>query len=306
MKTNVNTALGDMPDKFYEQSGAARVYQSTPYLNRNYEITSVNPPTSPITLQFFFTDADFTSLQTANPATTMANLNVTRLDNGTCSNVFDATGATATLLTQTANGAANGVRFINVNTPGFSSFFIHANNNPLVIKLGKIAAVNLGNDNRVDWNTVSEEVSDRFELEHSVDGRNFEKIADVKAIGEPSTYSYLDKNAVKGINYYRLKMIDITNEFAYSPVVSAIVKGENVFVVEAFPNPVKDLLYIRTTGTQGMNAQIHITDISGKLLQQKTVNSNATEIDMKPFASGVYFIKYVDDIHSETIRISKQ
>src|SRR5690606_14698993 len=118
--------------------------------------------------QFFFTDADFLALQTAKPGITMADLHVTRLSTATCSDTFNPTGHTASLLTQLANGVGtNGVRYINVSTPGFSSFFIHADNYPLLIRLQNITAVNRGDHNRIDWNTSSEETGDRFELERS-------------------------------------------------------------------------------------------------------------------------------------------
>ncbi len=48
---------------------------------------------------------------------------------------------------------------------------------PLAIKLGKLTAINVGSANRLEWNTLSEAASDKFELQRSADGKTFEGIA---------------------------------------------------------------------------------------------------------------------------------
>ncbi|HTN44816.1 MAG TPA: right-handed parallel beta-helix repeat-containing protein [Flavipsychrobacter sp.] len=308
MKTNANTAaLGAMPNKFYEQTGPSRLYNGTPYLNRNYEITSATAPASPVTLQFFFTDADYISLQAAKPTLTMAALNVTRLESAVCADTFNPAGFTASLLPQLANGAASGVRFINVNTPGFSTFFIHADNSPLAIRLETIAAINMGDHNRIDWNTLTEEAGDRFELERSKDASNFMKIAEMNAKGVSSKYTYLDYNASAGVNYYRLKMWDNKGEFSYSTIVKATMGSGKRFTVDIFPNPLAgEEVTVKTTGSQGGNASILLTDASGKVVLRVKMTGSVQTLKLNGLASGVYFIQYTDDAHAQNIKLTKQ
>jgi hypothetical protein len=44
-------------------------------------------------------------------------------------------------------------------------------------------------------------------------------------------YSYLDENLSARRYYYRLKQIDIDKRFEYSPIVSAVIDGNNDFVL---------------------------------------------------------------------------
>lgn len=189
---------------------------------------------------------------------------------------------------------------------GFSGFYVHTGSSPLNVHLSTISAVNIGTRNRVDWTTATEMAGDYFEIERSIDGTNFSKLSTINAKGVASSYSYWDENPITGINYYRLKMLDAGGRSNYSKVVSAIVKGTGAFTVEAYPNPVSYKVSVKVYGSVGNNAEIIITDITGKLLKEINVNSTETVVDMNRFADGIYLLKYIDDNHHQTIKINKK
>jgi hypothetical protein len=166
--------------------------------------------------------------------------------------------------------------------------------------------VNVGTRNRVDWNTLSEETGDWFELERSSDGANYSFLGTVQAKGQSSTYSFWDENPVNGLNHYRLKMFNKSGSFTYSKDVTAFVKSKGAFLVEAYPNPVSDQLTVRVNGSIGANAAIVITDVTGKLISETEVKGPVTTLNMKDVAHGMYMIKYTDDDHSQTIKVNKQ
>ncbi len=56
----------------------------------------------------------------------------------------------------------------------------------------------------------------------------------------------------------------------------------------------------------GTNAAVVITDLSGKLILKQSLRGHEATFDMKPYASGMYFINYTDDSHNETIKVNKQ
>jgi hypothetical protein len=172
--------------------------------------------------------------------------------------------------------------------------------------LREISAINIGERNRVDWSTMGESNADRFELERSADGDNFNYMGTAAAKGQSSTYSYWDEKPVSGLNHYRLKMFNKAGDFVYSKVVTAFVKGQGAFVVEAYPNPVSDALTVRINGTIGNNATIILTDVGGKLISETVVTGTESKINMGSLAQGMYFIKYFDDNHSQTIKVNKQ
>jgi hypothetical protein len=175
---------------------------------------------------------------------------------------------------------------------------------PLKVKLGDITARNIGSANVVDWNTLSEEISDRFELERSSDGQNFSRIYERRAKGEAGSYTYTDYNAVKGTNYYRLRMVDANGSANYSETVSAFVKSGG-FDVEAFPNPVSHDLTVKVNGVQGADATVQVTDVTGKVIKTLRMNTAVQTINMNGLSNGMYLIKYSDANHTQTIKVNK-
>jgi hypothetical protein len=186
-----------------------------------------------------------------------------------------------------------------------STFTINAVGTPLAIKLGDISATNVGNRNRVDWTTESELSSDKFDLERSADGRNFTKLSTINAKGQASAYSYWDETPVAGVNYYRLKMTDATGNFNYSKMVSAKVRGAGSFIVEAYPNPVSDVLTVTVYGAIGHNPTVSISDVTGKVVKVVSVVNSVATIDMGGMAQGTYLVKYTDNNHTQTIKVNK-
>jgi hypothetical protein len=96
-------------------------------------------------------------------------------------------------------------------------------NTPLPITLVSFSAKIAGSSVKLFWATASEYINDRFEVLRSLDGREFEKIGEVKGSGTTSIltrYEYKDERPFKGVSYYRLKQIDTDGTFEYLPVVA--------------------------------------------------------------------------------------
>lgn len=99
----------------------------------------------------------------------------------------------------------------------------------------------------------------------------------------------------------------ITTSFrTFALSVSSLDK--NSLAINAYPNPVKDILNIEIkSAITDADAILTISDITGKLLYTIPVGGNAKhEISMNSLASGVYTIRYTDKIHTETTRVTKQ
>ena len=189
---------------------------------------------------------------------------------------------------------------------GFSGFFIHTGNTPLFIGLRDISAANIGKRNRIDWSTLTEQKGDVFELQRSGDGDNFTTITGVNAKGEGSTYSYWDESPVNGNNHYRLKLMDAQGKYSYSKVVTALLGKADGLVLEAYPNPVSEVLTLKVYGASGSNPAITISDVTGKMIKMVGLTDNYTQINMSGLADGVYLIKYTDSKYSEIIRVDKR
>ena len=74
------------------------------------------------------------------------------------------------------------------------------------------------------WQTATEINNHRFELEHSIDGKDFKSITTVPGAGFSSTplnYEYTHRDPMPGINYYRLKQIDFDGTISMSQIETA-------------------------------------------------------------------------------------
>jgi hypothetical protein len=166
-----------------------------------------------------------------------------------------------------------------------------------------IEAKNISNEYiKVLWATASEINNNKFEVERSEDGVNFSKIGEVKGNGtttERKDYSYNDKTALQGIRYYyRLKQIDFDETFEYSPIVSEMLKGEDLFTVSEFvPNPATEQakLFIKTGKEQEITIEMH--NYIGQVVKEgKTYlnkGSNTINVDFNDLAAGTYTTRIV-------------
>lgn len=285
-------------------TAAIRQNNSVPYLDRNFLIN--NTSTGPYEVIFPFLSTELTALTTAAPGTTLANLKVTRQSGTTCAANFGMATGTNTVITPTATGNANGVAWVRFNTTGFSNFYLNGLPAPLSIDLKTISASNVGERNRVDWTTASEDKGDVFEIERSTDGENFERIGISKANGTASEYVYWDAAPFSGTNYYRLKLVNIDGSESYTQVVTALVKSGTAFTVNAYPNPVKDVLTVKILGEASGNGQVIISDVTGKVVRSVVLTADKADIDMSGLTNGVYMVRYTDNTHTQTIKINKQ
>lgn len=94
------------------------------------------------------------------------------------------------------------------------------------------------NSAHLRWTTATETNNRGFELEHSQDGRQFQRIARVAAQateGEGAAYSYLHTGLEAGTHYYRLRQIDHDGRYEYSPIASLRIQNEQQGKI--WPNP---------------------------------------------------------------------
>lgn len=98
-----------------------------------------------------------------------------------------------------------------------------------------------------------------------------------------------------------------TTGFLTQPAVSVnTVSGNNMFDVSAYPNPVENNLTVEINGKTTGNASVWLIDITGKVISNTPVTSNKVNVDMTSLPSGLYTVKYVDDVHNEVLKVTKQ
>lgn len=150
--------------------------------------------------------------------------------------------------------------------------------------------------NKLIWATSQEFNSSYFIIERSKDGLNFLEIGKITAAGNSNSersYSFNDNTPAVGLNYYRLRMVDIDNNIKYGPVKS--VRNEGIADVTVYPNPFKNTVSLVITADKRTQGSITITDYSGRQLHSKQTlineGSNTFTIPAASLAAGTYFVK---------------
>lgn len=112
---------------------------------------------------------------------------------------------------------------------------------PVVISEFKLSKAK--SDALLNWSTATEINAERFDIERSYNGVDFQKIGALKAAGTSFTtqdYRYIDKHALQMNTqwlYYRLKQVDFDGQFEYSEVRSLRMDGSTESS-KIFPNPI--------------------------------------------------------------------
>ncbi len=177
--------------------------------------------------------------------------------------------------------------------------FAEANGGIIIpIELATFDAKAVGNRVDLNWSTLSEIESDRFEVERTeiTDGYAdlFSKVSEVSASGTSHSvrnYNTADYGVELGKKYaYRLKMIERSGKFEYSEIEEVELSApNNLMVGEVTPNPVSAQSKVKVSGAS--TANIYLSDMSGrKVVEYAKGNFDGSEvtIDASNLTSGSY------------------
>ena len=165
-------------------------------------------------------------------------------------------------------------------------------NSALPVTLSSFKVTKENNQAALNWITTSEKNSERFEIERSADAKTWRAIGTMAAIEnstENADYSYTDTEPIQGVNYYRLKMIDRDQTFAYSGIRNIAL---DEIELNIFPNPVAHLLNIRSANWDKVRA-IQLVNMNGKEVFT-TKGTVEKTINVSHLTQGAYLIKIED------------
>jgi hypothetical protein len=146
---------------------------------------------------------------------------------------------------------------------------------------------------QLQWQVSNEINTASFVIERSNGATAYTSVGNVAArnVSGNNSYNFTDNNAFTtgAVQLYRLKIIDKDGRFVYSAVIKLTNKQINQLTV--FPNPVTDMITI--SGLQQKEV-IKIFDVTGSLIQQQTVTSQAMTLNIANHSNGIYFLQYMD------------
>jgi uncharacterized protein YxeA len=168
------------------------------------------------------------------------------------------------------------------------------------------------NYNEIKWITAQEYNLSHYELERSIDGGVFQKVADVPATGNVNSnnYSYNDR-ATRLVRryYYRLKSVDLDGSYRYSDVILIEVNQQVQFTV--LGNPFDNQLVLRYNTIQSNTLQLSLADMQGRILKRETTiavagNNSYAMRNLDYLPAGTYILIGEIDRQRTTIKVVKR
>jgi hypothetical protein len=160
----------------------------------------------------------------------------------------------------------------------------------------------------LDWSTVAEKHNDKFEIERSIDGKNFEELGVIQGSGTTtviSKYRYIDQFPIKGLGYYRIKQIDFDGKHDYSEMLAIKLGSGQLLTMEVFPNRTFGKVNLRVGGTPGVY-QLMVMDMMGRTYGRFELTENAPQFDITSFPAGIYIFKVANAQGTLVRRVIKQ
>ncbi len=163
----------------------------------------------------------------------------------------------------------------------------------LPVLLVDFTAVANGNIVDLSWKVAEQRNVDKYEILHSTDGITFNNtvaIVNANTLAN-AIYNGVHLNPVKGMNFYKLKIIDQNGTIKFSPIrtVKFDVKG----LAQAFPIPTQNFVNLLfPQSIIGKNVTVKIVAANGAIILEKRLKANAnTEIfDLSKVANGTYIM----------------
>jgi len=150
----------------------------------------------------------------------------------------------------------------------------------------------------LNWVTAQELNNDHFEIEHSADGIHYERIGSVNSRFQTSStstdYSFTDRFPKNGMNFYRLKEVNISGAFSYSDVVPVKFDNPLVDIISVSPNPSISKLSISCRVLEATPVTCSFYNSEGRIVRKMnydfTTGQNLISTDVSALPAGIYFI----------------
>jgi hypothetical protein len=144
----------------------------------------------------------------------------------------------------------------------------------------------------LSWKTTEETNSDYFEVQHSLNAKDWEAVGKVQSHNDGKaihnyTFSYAGKT--NGKNYFRLNMVDLDGTSQRSSVRSVTFENLAEEMVSFGPNPTSDYLNIKLSDWSTVKS-VSILDKMGRNVYSSGAKPENT-ISVRNFNSGLYLLK---------------
>jgi hypothetical protein len=177
----------------------------------------------------------------------------------------------------------------------------------LPVTLLEFTAKKEGSAASLNWSTTYESNSDYFNVQHSTNAKDWNTLSKITAAYQSSglkNYAFSHSSPAAGANYYRLKMVDKDQSYAYSKIRE--LSFEQSFQVSLYPNPAVEKVQINMDHWENI-AAVKLLNAQGTTLFETHKKPLSEEINMKDFPAGLYVVQLLlNDGSTEAVKVIKQ
>lgn len=149
-----------------------------------------------------------------------------------------------------------------------------------------------GGRTRLEWATATEHNAKEFIVECSSKLDTFRTVAVVPAAGSSQStiqYSAEDRFPAEGMNYYRLRMVDLDGSESFSDMVPVELIDEDRPLI--YPNPAQDVVHLRLPRRNWTETRITIRDMLGREVRSLVIDGWLTKLTLAGFKPGTYVLE---------------
>lgn len=154
-----------------------------------------------------------------------------------------------------------------------------------------------GENIQLNWSTDKEINNSHFDVERSLNGLAWQKIAVVFGTGSSNNtnnYSYNDKSITNPVVYYRLRQVDINGRSVYSSI-KMIHAGEAVSAARIYGSDKNVVIDLNTSVKN--NLVIIVINTNGQVISKQTFSnpSYKININLNNASTGAYIVQVTDN-----------
>jgi hypothetical protein len=186
----------------------------------------------------------------------------------------------------------------------------------LPISLVKFTADKVAEKVKIQWTTATEINNEKFIVEKSIDGENFEFLAEQLGAGnskELNQYEIIDTKPYKGTSYYRLTQLDFDGRSeSFAPVAVSGTQGALSMDLganskELGAGSIEQGVWTIYSPTNTAS-EFSISDLNGRVVYAEKINLvegyQSYKINYNQFNNGVYLVRLTTNTEVLTKKIS--
>jgi len=202
------------------------------------------------------------------------------------------------------NASASGGTFSIGRLVGNDLALLGSTNSITPVRLLNFSGKLVRNSIELKWISTSEINNRTYEIEHSIDGKKFDKIGELFSANaiNGSSYFFRDNNGKAGKNWYRLRIVDMDGRFEYSAVV--LVDNKEISVLKVFHNSANSQIIAHFPNTD-QPTLMKLAAIDGTIYRQYYLPARSTEIMITAsnLPAGSYILVWINGTHIHSRKI---